>query len=363
MILLLFLILICSLLISGVRFNSKLGTKGEYITRDRTTMINGFFIWLVFLCHIQEYNFVLPTADSILHRCTIGAINQCIVATFFFYSGYGIMLALKRNGVQYASCLIRQRFTLLLVHFSIAVLIFAAVQYIIGVTFPIRQIVLSLVGWCSIGNSNWFIFVTLISYLFIAISYVSFRKIGNLAVIGFVVIVLSALISLLSYRGGHWVSTPLCLPAGMLFCIAREKFENMLKHIFLPIWLSGLLIMVLGAFVFNFSYSYLGFYGKNAGAIMFAFGITFAFSGIIVKRPPSFLCWCGGPGLFFLYIFQRIPMLIGVHLEWHTTSTIFYEAFCILTTLAIAWFSYKVFPYIDQFLNSFLAKRKEETKL
>ena len=57
--------------------------KNDYMSRENTTSVNGLFILLVFLNHIQSY----VTLPEGFHRLTL-AFGQLMVATFLFYSGY-----------------------------------------------------------------------------------------------------------------------------------------------------------------------------------------------------------------------------------------------------------------------------------
>ena len=346
--------------IGGVQ--SAMLPHGAYITRERTTTINGIFIWLVFLSHISGYmSESFPAADSFLLRNSVGYIGQCVVATFFFFSGFDIMTSLQKKGTTYASSLLTNRLLLLIVHMSIAVLLFTAIQYIFGKSVPFTQIVLSFIGWDSVGNSNWFIFITLLSYVFISFAYLIFHKRGDILVIACVTILFAISIPLLKFKGGWWVDTCLCIPAGMLFCTMRNRIETLIQIIPIPVWLVGILTILCGMVFYRHSIGLFGFYGPNIGAIAFAMGITFIFSVIHFKRTPQFLNWSGGAALFYLYIFQRIPRLIGYRLAWNTQRPYLYEIFCLCVTIAIALVCIQVFPRIDKRIVSFLKKAKAPT--
>lgn len=79
----LFIFILVSFVISVSSFRNKLQPEGEYISKERTSMINGLFIWFVFLSHIGGY-MDMPTGDVML-RDTVTFIGQCMVATFFFF--------------------------------------------------------------------------------------------------------------------------------------------------------------------------------------------------------------------------------------------------------------------------------------
>ena len=175
-----FLLILCfcllSLLISRPFLTDSI--SDTYVSRDRTSMINGIFIWIVFISHLNSYSSKWTLCDSYVVM-GIGLLGQLCVASFFFYSGYGIMLSLRNKGRAYAKMLLTQRFSALLLHFTIAVSCYLALNVIYGVEFDTQKVILSFIGWESLGNSNWFIFVTLCSYIIISLGYTFLSRYGD----------------------------------------------------------------------------------------------------------------------------------------------------------------------------------------
>ena len=83
--------------------------------------------------------------------------GQLIVVMFLFFSGYGVMSAIRNKGAAYVQAMPRHRILTVLVNFDVAVVIFAVLQLLLGRVFPVNRYLLSLVGWEQIGNSNWYI--------------------------------------------------------------------------------------------------------------------------------------------------------------------------------------------------------------
>ena len=189
----------------------------------------------------------------------------------------------------------------------------------------------------------------------VRISRRSYKK-SHIVVVACVAILFGASIQLLKFKGGWWVDTCLCIPAGMLFCSLRTKIESIIRIIPIPVWLIGILTTLFGVIFYRYSIVLFGLYGPNIGAITFATGITLIFSAVNFKSLPSFLHWSGGSALFYLYIFQRLPMLIGYRLGWNTQSPYLYEAFCFCITTAIAFVCVQIFPRTDNRIVSFLKK-------
>lgn len=347
-----FLLILITLLIiflSGKpRFQSHMVENGLYMSRERTMMINGFFIWIVFIQHMKPYGLDL----SIFDKKTVTLLSymgQCCVATFLFYSGYGIMSALHRKtgGGKYINKLIIKRLPRLLLHMTMAVCIYWLLQTLYGNSYDFAKIILAFIGWDSLGNSNWFICVTLIGYILIAVAYWSSHRFGENVFLVTVTTLFIALICVLIYcnKGTYWYNTCLCIPAGMAYCRNRLMIEKVVKYTRIPAWIHGG-ILVCGALILYRllrSIPYL----NNISAIIFALGVTMVFSCISLKRIPVVLSWSGGAGLFYLYIFQRIPMIIGANHEWQQYSTFLYQLFCFVITLLLAFGASILFSKID----------------
>ena len=91
----------------------------DYIGIRTTSVINGLFIWLVFMSHFTQY---LPEyANNIIGT----VMGQLVVVMFLFYSGYGIMESIKLKGVIYILNIPKKRFLGTLYKFIIAVNFFA----------------------------------------------------------------------------------------------------------------------------------------------------------------------------------------------------------------------------------------------
>ena len=245
----------------------------------------------------------------------------------------------------YAKALIIKRLPTLLLYMVLAVMLYWGAQSLYGLQFTSERLLLSFIGWSSIGNSNWFIFVTLVAYILVAVAYALAHRWGDYAVVVVATLLFAAFVAALACcKEIHWYNTCLCIPAGMLFYKGRVRVEGYIEKLRIPAWCWGVLMLPVALL----AYRYLGRwpYMQNAAAVFFALGVTFIFSCVTLKRLPHFLCWSGGAGLFFLYIFQRIPMLVGARAGWHTEHAFLYQCFCVAGTLVIAWIFSKLFPML-----------------
>lgn len=358
---LLFLTLFLCFICSGPRLNLRPLGEGAYITRERTCLVNGFFIWMVFVCHINGYGLSLSFPDKEISYMLM-KIGQCVVATFFFYSGYGLMTSIQKKGESYARTLLLHRLPTLFLHFSIAVLCYYVVAVYLGKEVTIQRLLLSFIGWQSVGNSNWFIFVTFLSYVCIAVSTLVFFRKSKWCVCFFTAVLLVlyiVLFALYSNKGCWWVDTCLCIPAGMLFSLCRERLDKWMGKLRIPTIISAVVLSGLGLYIYRHNrqlsdcigaadIEIIWYFISNIGVCIFALGVNYVFSCISFKRKPSsFLVWSGGSALFYLYIYQRIPMLIGAHYGFQQSHLILYQLACILLTLMLAILSVFVFSRLD----------------
>lgn len=336
------------------------GFYENYISRERTCLINGFFIWFVFISHIYNQGVILTDIDKFV-VAGIRDLKQLMVSTFFLFSGYGIMHSLLRKGKNYAAGLISKRFFALLLHYSFVVLVYVAVQfYILGNAYSVAHVLSAFAAWSSVGVPTWFIFVTLLSYWFIAISYHVWHRIHPVMVVLSVALMFVILIPLVMTRGYFWADSCLCMPVGMLYRLYQSQIEKAVKSIQLPVCCMGAIVLVVGFIVYRKLLNYdwvinvigspsllFKVYVQNLGCIIFGLGTLWLFAGIRFRRTPKFLVWSGGSALFYLYVFHQLPMLLGKHWLSNTESPLIYQAMCIIVTIVLAWAACRIFARLD----------------
>lgn len=346
----LFLILCLCIRHIGIR-----PAEGEnWLSHEKTSYLNSFFITAVFFSHLRQYELELSPVESTAYPLLIP--GQLIVTTFFFFSGYGLMSGLLKKGDSYVSSIARTRFPKLLLHFCIAVALYVLAGFMLGRTYPVERILLSLIGWDSVGNSNWFIFMTLLCYLLMwaAFKLTSTRRvvIGTLL---FTILLVAAIACIHRFKAVYWVDTVLCMPAGMLFYLGKEKAGMARSLPLLPI---GALAAASGYILYKvaFHLDSPSLAAAMAGSILFATGIALMYGCITFRHLPKPLVWVGGAGLFPLYIFQRIPMMTGAHYGLNTYSPTLYTIICMIATAILAIAASRLFRKLDSLL--FTANRK-----
>lgn len=210
------LILICFYKIQA----KKEGIFEDYLSVEKTNSIRGVFILLIFLSHISGYITTKTALDNI-YLFINGLIGQRVVTMFMLYSGYGVMESIQSRGADYVKGMPRRRILKTQFNFACGVILYAILDLLIRQgrpSFSIGVFLASLVGWESLGNSNWYIFAILVAYV---ATYCGFSMAGKDQKLG----ILFTSVLLVSYcaimRGFKlkpvtiWYDTILCYPIGM----------------------------------------------------------------------------------------------------------------------------------------------------
>lgn len=312
-------------------------SKEDYLSRNTTATINGFFLALVFFSHFSTY---LPSQQAWSWLSSIWLVKQrqLIVTTFMFFSGYGIMTQLKRRGEKYIDTFPLKRFFVVWFQFIVAITLYIPLATKKGHPINAQIILGSYIGTTSIGNSSWYIFVILVLYI---LTYIAFKGFGrpNHKVALMVLFVGMILYASVAYRDlpSRYYNTLFCYLAGMIFGDYREQFEQYILKTNTSYWLSALSDVIL------FCASYI-LAGRNQGVWSLLWycimGISFAFLFVLLPmkltvRNPIFK-YMGGRAMFALYMLQRIPMNLGGQTGL-VRHTILFFIIVVITTFVIGW--------------------------
>ncbi len=354
--LILYFFILLSFLI-GIKYRSNL-LNTEYLSLQQCNAIKGIFILMVFMRHILQYicgSHVIGEAYDISGFVDYAGIlvdnnfGQLIVTLFLFYSGFGVMESTKLRGNDYVRKIPQHRIVPTLLNFDIAVLLFLILNIVLGIHYDVYTILLSLSGWKSIGNSNWYIFDILFCYLLFYLVRCFCQFIGANVKIFITILFLIFIITLYvisRFKVDIWYNTLFCFPFGVLWSINKERFEKIIyNHYNLYI----LLFTILFVFLHLFPYDILG--GKyNVKSIIFCTIIVMI--TMKIKIGNRCLYWLGH-NLFPLYIYQRIPMIALNELSGGILPTHYpylYIAISLLLTIMIAYF-YHYWQIKDQSIS------------
>lgn len=311
-----------------------------YLSRPVTDAVKGASLALVFVSHVLGYyaetGTELPAWVVSAVHCTLGPLGQMIVVMFLFYSGYGVMCAIKAKGAPYVETMPRKRILTVWANFMVAVCVFFAAQQALSPSaVNVRSFVLALVGWESIGNSNWYIFDILVLY---ALTYVAFtpRLSHGLSLALLCILCAAFAVALSHHKEYWWYDTLAAYPFGAAFACYRSKIEKAAAHHY---WLLvGCALLVFIA-TYPLAKNMPGIM-HNIRSVAFALAIVLATMKVPVRLSP--LSWMGR-NLFPLYIYQRLPMLAlsTIGGGWLCRDfPLFFFAVCAAITVALA-FAYK----------------------
>ena len=279
------------------------GFHPGYIGRDGIQPIKGIFILLVLISHFVQYVDLKGVWDAPYFEIR-KYLGQMVVVPFLFYSGYGMAESIRVKGQNYVRRMPVHRMGKVLFQFALAVILFLMLRFVQGVRYDLPHVLLSFIGWVSVGNSNWYIFAILCMYLITWISYSVFRK-GKLPPLVCATVLTAVYIVVMKLVKGQevWCNTVGAYLMGLWFCAYRENFEKAVLAKKWDYWIC--LILSLSAFLFLRKYwSKLAVY--EAASLLFAL-LTVLFTAKI-QINNRFLTWCG-EHLFSLFILQRIPMI------------------------------------------------------
>ena len=334
-------IIIC---LYGLKVNVS-GFNDEYISRDGTAGVKGIFVLMIIFSHFMNSYTEFSKFDSPV-KTVLSNIGQLMVVMFLFYSGYGISESVKKKGRGYVMGLPVGRILKLLVDFDIAILIYVIVNLCMGIRHPLRQILLSLVGWESVGNSNWYVFAILCLYIF---SFVAFSIAGKrhyLATTLVTVMCVGYVLVLRNFKSSFWYNTVICYAAGMWYSLLREKIEGLVQRNNILWTLS--LIVCGGMFLIcqRLSDNFI-FY--ECHALLFVACVVLFTMKVKIGNPALVKM---GDWVFGVYILQRIPMRILDNFGILESQMYLSFVVTVVATLVLAF----LYSYITKYTGIFFKK-------
>lgn len=311
MLILMFILLLACII--SAKFSKPDEFHKDYLSKESTNAVNGVFVALVFLRHFSQYvKFSSEPIDSLFVTFN-GYLGQLLVTTFLFYSGYGIVCSIKAKGDSYVNSIPKKRILSVWLHFFIAVLLFCITNIVLGKKYALDKVLLSFIGWSSIGNSNWYIFAVLFLYLFVFISFKIFKNKYYLGVAATtVLIVLWTAVMIKMGRPNYTYNVLICYPMGMLYALLKPQIEKIVMKndlIYSLTLMANFLILVC-----LYKYRNTGVEGHSLWSA--AFVMLVVLLSMKIKLGNGFLSFLGSH-VFGIYILQRIPMMILANMGYN----------------------------------------------
>jgi hypothetical protein len=351
--LIIFYVVLILLALWKCKFSGKGFFTEESFSKDVTNSVKGIFIWLVFLRHFSDY-FRSDSTIDLLGVIFSSILGQMIVACFLFYSGFGVFESFKKKGLEYAKTMPKNRILKTLVHFDIALMLFLIIQVIFGGKLSFSRIIFSLIGWESLGNSNWYIFVILLLYLVTCLSFICAKE--NINKAGITVTFSSLMIILFLYftRPTYWYDTVLCYALGAWISIFKEKFLRFItkkNSLWIIVTATSIVIFSLlriGDFLINTKLNYII---KLFTAPVFCLVIIILLTKFKISNK---ILVFSGENLFGIYMLQRIPMILFKAFGLAKFNLYIYFIVCLVSTIALSI----VFRYLTSKIDSVFLKTK-----
>lgn len=326
-----FLIIILTLI--GAKFFVK-KYNYDYLSKKNTSCIKGIFILIVFYSHLVTYTYSIYNKDFIMLNFR-NFLGQLMVTMFLFYSGYGVFESIKKKNQNYINLMPKKRILKTWFNFFIAVLSFCILGFIFNNHFSFGKIILSFIGWETLGNSNWYIFSIMFMYLLTYFSFKIFDDNHKKALFLNFILIIIFILFLRLHKGEYWYNTIFCYYFGMLYSHCKDSIEiilfNNLKYIF---------SLVLSIFVFlifmvysKYNFIFYELYSISFVCIIILITMKVQINSIILK-------WFGD-NLFWIYILQRIPMI--VFKEVGLSNYVYKYSFVVFVSTIALTFIYKFF--------------------
>lgn len=301
----------------------------SYIDLESIQAIKGIFLLLIFASHFAQYvSLAGPLNESyLMFRRFLG---QLVVAPFLFYSGYGVAISIQKRRSAYVESMPKRRILKVLVQFDLAILLFLGLDLWQGKTYSLRHILLSLIGWQGVGNSNWYVFAILFLYLATYFSFSAFGDNKYAAPISVTIWAIFFVCFMQTYRDGYWYNTVFCYVAGLWFSFIKPKFEAVCLHS-QKSYLLSLLTVIVG---FRFLHKYWqNIICYELTAVAFSLAIVLITVKVTIRS--RILVYCG-EHLFSLFILQRLPMQ-ALKNSWLQDHILLYFCTCFLITFLLSF--------------------------
>ena len=240
------------------------------------------------------------------------------------------MESIKKKGDSYVSQIPVKRFLATLFKFDCAVVLYYILGLILSREMSAKNILLSFIGWESLGNSNWYIFIIFVLYI---LTYIAFKFLGTkkpifpAAVIAGLIVILIFIASRYNIKPLYWYDTALCFALGIFYSLYKEKVASVVNHNIVT-WV----ITVVLAFSLYLTLRKMGTAAYLLANLCFAFGVLTATMRITFNN--KVLKWCGD-NLFEIYILQRIPMISLKALGLADFNIIVYFILCAVITVLL----------------------------
>ena len=352
---LIFLLIVFAVSLAGVKLSAKGGFHEDYLSIENTTAINGIFVLLVFFKHVSGQAALSDGAVDRLYQSFGDSMGQLIVTTFLFYSGYGIMCSISSKGDHYLRSIPKNRIMKVLLHYDLALVVYILLNLLQKNKMDPLNVLLSLVGWSNIGNSNWYIFTIVAMYLAVYVSFSVFR--GKIyASLAMTLAMIFGFISLMFAvrQPAYFYNTAVCYALGMVYAQYREKIEKAVMKNSAAYYITFFAVLV--SFTAVSLCEHVRTFPHSLWATLFVLLVVLFTMKVRLNNP---VLTYFGKRVFSVYILQRIPMIIFKKVTFIYSNEYLYVIVCFAFTLAAV----ELFDRLTGSIDSKLFIKKEDCRI
>lgn len=326
-------------------------------SHEQTANVNAVFTLLIIISHASMYLDLNDNPLDISYNIFRNYAGQFVVAPFLFFSGYGIMKSISNKGCEYIKSFPKNRLFKVWYHFILALIPYI-IMYLSGNISPnLSQILLSLIGIRSLGNSYWYMFDTFLMYIIIYLCFTLcfkiFKKSKQTGVIFvFISVIPAYLIMNIFDMSSVFYTTIFCMPAGMIFCLIQKQLHKIITKndfVFYTVFIAlcvTLHFLQLTKFENAIIYNIFSIIGTLI-VIMFCMKI---------KTNNKILNFFS-KHIFSIYILQRIPMIVLDKLNINQYEYLF-VILSIICTVPLAC----IFDKLTEKTDEIIYKKQQKTK-
>lgn len=291
-------------------YNIKFSKNGfsDYLSKEQSIIIKGIFAIIIFLSHFNSYVVFENNIYDKIYLKIFSGIGQLCVVLFLFFSGYGIyMSSIKKEN--YFKDFPKNRILKTIINFDCAVLLFLISNIILNIKNEPIKIILSFIGWESIGNSNWFVFSIVCMYIitFIIVK-INKEKLDNksLTIITLATALFIIFLRITKKEEVWWYNTIACYTLGLWYGRYKTKIDMILQKKYLKIFGTTIVLFILFYYFRNYN-----FVIYEIMSILFT--IMFVITMYKIKISNKVLGFFGKYS-FEIYILQRLPYMFLIPL-------------------------------------------------
>ncbi len=190
----------------------------------------GFFAVLVVLHHLVQ----TIGAESASIFIVLEDFGVCLVAAFFFFSGYGLLHSLRQKP-DYFKDFWKKRFSTILIPFYVCTFIFILTDILCGKKYLLKMFLGYVSGWILRNTHMWYIVEIAILYIvfYLLFRFIKKRSIALLCMFAFLVTLTAGSLLLCHgefwFQGEWWYNSTLLFFLGLIVGEYEEPFLDLLK--------------------------------------------------------------------------------------------------------------------------------------